>query len=43
MSDKTIPNRLLEVKIAFTHTPKAIEIIKYVYGERYSTCLSIHR
>jgi len=28
MSDKTISNRLPEVKIAFTHTPKAIEIIK---------------
>lgn len=35
MSDKINPEALHALKIAFTYMPKAIEVTKYEYGERY--------
>ncbi|MBQ4833769.1 penicillin-binding protein [Pseudoalteromonas sp. MMG010] len=32
-------DELLALKIAFTYMPKAIEVTKYEYGERYQTVL----
>lgn len=39
MSDKLNEEALMALKIAFTYMPKAIEVNKYEYGERYSTVL----
>lgn len=35
MSDKINESALNALKIAFTYMPKAIEVTKYEYGERY--------
>jgi hypothetical protein len=32
-------NALLALKIAFTYMPKAIEVTKYEYGDRYENVL----
>lgn len=39
MSDKMSPEALTALKIAFTYMPKAIEVTKYDYGERYQVVL----
>ena len=40
MSDKINADALQALKIAFTYMPKAIEVNKYEYGERYQTILA---
>ncbi|HMW49742.1 MAG TPA: penicillin-binding protein [Cellvibrionaceae bacterium] len=40
MSDKLNEDTLQALKIAFTYMPKAIEVNKYDYGERYQTVLA---
>ncbi|KTD97049.1 hypothetical protein [Pseudoalteromonas sp. H71] len=40
MSEKMNEDALYALKIAFTYMPKAIEVTKYEYGERYQTVLS---
>ncbi len=39
MSDKINDDALQALKIAFTYMPKAIEVNKYEYGDRYQTVL----
>jgi len=39
MSEKINDDALHALKIAFTYMPKAIEVTKYEYGERYQTVL----
>ena len=40
MSEKINDDALHALKIAFTYMPKAIEVTKYEYGERYQTVLN---
>lgn len=39
MTDKQHDDLLEALKIAFTYMPKAIEVNKYEYGDRYQTVL----
>ena len=39
MTDKINDDDLLALKIAFTYMPKAIEVTKYEYGDRYEAVL----
>lgn len=39
MTEKMNGDALLALKIAFSYMPKAIEVTKYEYGERYLTVL----
>jgi hypothetical protein len=39
MTNKIDVDTLKALKIAFTYMPKAIEVNKYEYGERYQTVL----
>ncbi|MDO6683067.1 MULTISPECIES: hypothetical protein [unclassified Oceanobacter] len=39
MSDKMSEPALYAFKIAFTYMPKAIEVTKYEYGDRYQIVL----
>ncbi len=39
MSEKINQEALHALKIAFTYMPKAIEVTKYEYGERYQSAL----
>lgn len=39
MSDKINESALQALKIAFTYMPKAIEVTRYEYGDRYQTVL----
>lgn len=39
MTEKINDEALKALKIAFTYMPKAIEVNKYDYGERYQTVL----
>ncbi len=39
MTDKMNETDLNALKIAFTYMPKAIEVTKYEYGDRYQTIL----
>tara|TARA_R110002167_G_scaffold29013_18_gene97033 strand:+ start:5153 stop:5374 length:222 start_codon:yes stop_codon:yes gene_type:complete len=39
MSLKMNDDALMALKIAFTYMPKAIEVTKYEYGERYQVVL----
>ena len=39
MTDKINEEVLQALKIAFTYMPKAIEVNKYEYGDRYQTVL----
>lgn len=39
MNEKINDDALHALKIAFTYMPKAIEVTKYEYGERYQTVL----
>lgn len=39
MSEKMNEDALMALKIAFSYMPKAIEVTKYEYGERYQTVL----
>ncbi|EGI72838.1 MULTISPECIES: hypothetical protein [Pseudoalteromonas] len=39
MSEKINEEALHALKIAFTYMPKAIEVTKYEYGERYQSVL----
>jgi len=39
MSVKMDPSTLTALKIAFTYMPKAIEVTKYEYGDRYQKTL----
>ncbi|MBR9910454.1 MAG: penicillin-binding protein [Gammaproteobacteria bacterium] len=39
MNQKMDGDALMALKIAFTYMPKAIEVTKYEYGERYQTVL----
>ena len=39
MTDKINEEVLQALKIAFTYMPKAIEVSKYEYGDRYQTVL----
>ena len=39
MTEKINADALQALKIAFTYMPKAIEVNKYEYGERYQTVL----
>ena len=39
MTDKINTDALDALKIAFTYMPKAIEVNKYEYGDRYQTVL----
>lgn len=39
MNEKINQEALHALKIAFTYMPKAIEVTKYEYGERYQTVL----
>ena len=39
MTDKINEEVLQALKIAFTYMPKAIEVNKYEYGDRYQTIL----
>ncbi len=39
MNEKTQEDTLEALKIAFTYMPRAIEVSKYEYGERYQTVL----
>ncbi|RYD71657.1 MAG: penicillin-binding protein [Sphingobacteriales bacterium] len=40
MADINNADTLQALKIAFTYMPKAIEVNKYEYGERYQTVLA---
>jgi len=40
MSDVPHDELMQALKIAFTYMPKAIEVNKYEYGERYQTVLA---
>jgi hypothetical protein len=39
MSEKTHEEVLTALKIAFTYMPKAIEVTRYTYGDRYKQVL----
>ena len=39
MTDKINDDALQALKIAFSYMPKAIEVNKYEYGDRYQTVL----
>ena len=39
MSEKISESSLKALKIAFTYMPKAIEVTKYEYGDRYQIVL----
>lgn len=39
MSEKINEDALQALKIAFSYMPKAIEVTKYEYGDRYQTVL----
>ena len=39
MTDKINEDALQALKIAFSYMPKAIEVNKYEYGDRYQTVL----
>lgn len=39
MTDKLNADALMALKIAFSYMPKAIEVNKYEYGERYKLVL----
>ena len=39
MTELIKDDALLALKIAFTYMPKAIEVTKYEYGDRYQTIL----
>ncbi len=39
MSEKINDDALMALKIAFSYMPKAIEVNKYEYGDRYQTVL----
>lgn len=39
MSEKMNESALEALKIAFTYMPKAIEVTKYEYGDRYQTVM----
>lgn len=39
MSDKMSESALQALKIAFTYMPRAIEVTKYEYGDRYQSVL----
>ncbi|KXI27311.1 penicillin-binding protein [Paraglaciecola hydrolytica] len=39
MTNKLNDDTLMALKIAFSYMPKAIEVTKYEYGERYITVL----
>lgn len=39
MSDKLNDDALMALKIAFSYMPKAIEVTRYEYGDRYDTVL----
>ncbi len=39
MNTKIDDDALMALKIAFTYMPKAIEVTKYEYGDRYQTVL----
>lgn len=39
MTEKINDDALTALKIAFTYMPKAIEVTKYEYGDRYETIL----
>ena len=39
MSDKMDADSLQALKIAFTYMPKAIEVTKFEYGDRYEVVL----
>jgi hypothetical protein len=39
MTDKINEDALMALKIAFSYMPKAIEVNKYEYGERYTKVL----
>ncbi|MFT4937693.1 MAG: hypothetical protein ACI88A_000711 [Paraglaciecola sp.] len=39
MSEKINADALLALKIAFTYMPRAIEVNKYEYGDRYQAVL----
>ncbi|MFT5675343.1 MAG: hypothetical protein ACI808_001274 [Paraglaciecola sp.] len=39
MSEKIDADALVALKIAFTYMPRAIEVNKYEYGDRYQTVL----
>ncbi|GAC20197.1 hypothetical protein [Paraglaciecola arctica] len=40
MTDKLNTDALMALKIAFSYMPKAIEVTKYEYGDRYQTVLN---
>jgi len=40
MTDKLNADALMALKIAFSYMPKAIEVNKYEYGERYKVVLA---
>jgi hypothetical protein len=40
MSEKINDDALQALKIAFSYMPKAIEVNKYEYGDRYQTVLA---
>lgn len=39
MTDKMNEKALMALKIAFSYMPKAIEVTKYEYGDRYQAIL----
>jgi len=39
MSEKINTDALMALKIAFSYMPKAIEVTKYEYGDRYQAVL----
>lgn len=39
MSEKMSASELQALKIAFSYMPKAIEVTRYEYGDRYQTIL----
>lgn len=39
MSEKINEEALLALKVAFSYMPKAIEVTRYEYGDRYQTVL----
>lgn len=40
MTDKLDDDALMSLKIAFSYMPKAIEVTKYEYGDRYQIVLN---
>ncbi|WP_293747169.1 penicillin-binding protein [uncultured Paraglaciecola sp.] len=40
MNDKLNNDALMALKIAFSYMPKAIEVTKYEYGDRYKVVLA---